>query len=154
MSLTRRAFLERLGAVGGFSAVYLGMEAMGLLNAPAAAQPFALPQGSAARFGDTAAQTRSILRKIEAQLRQHQLDLGDVVMMRVFLVAPAGQEAMDFAGMMTAYREFFGTADQPNKPARSTMEVSGLVDPGWLVEIEVTAAGRGAPGVHRAGTGR
>jgi monoamine oxidase len=46
MSLSRRAFLERLGAVGGYSAVYLGMEAMGLLNAPAAAEPFALPQGS------------------------------------------------------------------------------------------------------------
>jgi enamine deaminase RidA (YjgF/YER057c/UK114 family) len=100
------------------------------------------PAGSAARFGDTAAQTRSVLRKIQAQLRQHQLDLGDIVMMRVFLVAPQGQEAMDFAGMMSAYREFFGTADQPNKPARSTMEVAGLVDPGWLVEIEVTAAQR------------
>ncbi|HWT11543.1 MAG TPA: FAD-dependent oxidoreductase [Allosphingosinicella sp.] len=47
MGLTRRAFLERLGAVGGYSAVYLGMEAMGLLNAPpAAAEPFALPPGS------------------------------------------------------------------------------------------------------------
>lgn len=44
MSLTRRALLERLGAAGGFSAVYLGMEAMGLLNAPpAAAEPFELP---------------------------------------------------------------------------------------------------------------
>ena len=44
MALTRRAFLERLGAVGGYSAVYLGMEAMGLLTAPpAAAEPFALP---------------------------------------------------------------------------------------------------------------
>ena len=44
MALTRRAFLERLGAVGGYSAVYLGMEAMGLLNAPpASAEPFALP---------------------------------------------------------------------------------------------------------------
>jgi enamine deaminase RidA (YjgF/YER057c/UK114 family) len=42
--------------------------------------------------------------------------------------------------MMRAYRERFGTAQQPNKPARSTMQVSGLVDPGWLVEIEVTAA--------------
>ena len=43
MSLTRRALLERLGAAGGVSAVYLGMEAMGLLNAPpAAAQPFEL----------------------------------------------------------------------------------------------------------------
>ena len=100
------------------------------------------PAGSVARFGDTATQTRSVLRKIEAQLVQHGLDMGDVVMMRVFLVAPPGQERMDFAGMMTAYREFFGTAAQPNKPARSTMQVSGLVDPGWLVEIEVTAAAR------------
>jgi monoamine oxidase len=47
MSLTRRGFLERLGAVGGYSAVFLGMEAMGLLNAPpASAEPFALPRAS------------------------------------------------------------------------------------------------------------
>ena len=98
------------------------------------------PAGSVQRFGDTAAQTRSVIRKIEAQLRQHGLDLGDVVMMRVFLVAPPGSERMDFAGMMTAYREFFGTEAQPMRPARSTMQVAGLVDPGWLVEIEVTAA--------------
>lgn len=45
MGLTRRAFLERLGALGGYSAVYLGMEAMGLLNAhPASAEPFELPR--------------------------------------------------------------------------------------------------------------
>ncbi len=43
MSLTRRALLERLGAVGGFSAAYLGMEAMGLLSQPAAAAPFEPP---------------------------------------------------------------------------------------------------------------
>jgi enamine deaminase RidA (YjgF/YER057c/UK114 family) len=100
----------------------------------------AAPPGSVQRYGDTAAQTRSVLGKIRAQLAQHRLGLGDVVMMRVFLVAPPGQARMDFAGMMTAYREFFGTAEQPNRPARSTMQVAGLVDPGWLVEIEVTAA--------------
>jgi enamine deaminase RidA (YjgF/YER057c/UK114 family) len=100
----------------------------------------AAPAGSAARYGDTATQTRSILRKIRAQLEQHGLGLGDVVMMRVFLVAPPGAARMDFAGMMSAYRELFGTAEQPNRPARSTMQVAGLVDPGWLVEIEVTAA--------------
>ena len=45
MPVTRRDFLERLGAIGGFSAVYLGMEAMGLLNVPpAAAEPFQLPR--------------------------------------------------------------------------------------------------------------
>jgi enamine deaminase RidA (YjgF/YER057c/UK114 family) len=100
----------------------------------------AAPPGSVQRYGDTAAQTRSVLTKIRAQLERHHLGLGDVVMMRVFLMAPPGQARMDFAGMMTAYREFFGTADQPNRPARSTMQVAGLVDPGWLVEIEVTAA--------------
>lgn len=106
---------------------------------PSVADP-AAPQGSLQRYGDTATQTRSVLRTIEQRLRAHGCTLGDIVMMRVFLVAPPGKDAMDFAGMMTAYREFFGTAVQPNVPARSTMEVAGLVDPGWLVEIEVTAA--------------
>lgn len=98
--------------------------------------------GSVERYGDTEAQTRSVLGKIEATLKGQGLGLGDVVMMRVFLVAPPGQKAMDFAGMMRGYKMFFGTAAQPLKPARSTMQVAGLVDPGWLVEIEVTAAKR------------
>jgi enamine deaminase RidA (YjgF/YER057c/UK114 family) len=100
----------------------------------------AAPAGTVARFGDTEAQTRSVLAKIQTELKKHGLGLGDVVMMRVFLVAPPGTDQMDFAGMMRGYRAFFGTDQQPNKPARSTMEVAGLVDPGWLVEIEVTAA--------------
>lgn len=111
-------------------------------SVPDAADPSA-PPGSVQRYGDTAAQTRSVLRKIEAQLKQHGMGLGDIVMMRVFLIAPPGQSRMDFAGMMTAYREYFGTAAQPNKPARSTLQAAGLVDPGWLVEIEVTAARAG-----------
>jgi enamine deaminase RidA (YjgF/YER057c/UK114 family) len=106
---------------------------------PDVADP-AAPAGSPQRYGDTATQTRSVLRTIERRLQVHGLTLGDVVMMRVFLVAPPGQPRTDFAGMMTAYREFFGTAAQPRVPARSTMAVAGLVDPGWLVEIEVTAA--------------
>lgn len=100
----------------------------------------AAPAGSVERFGDTETQTRSVLNKLEAALAERGLSLADVVMMRVFLVAPPGQQRMDFAGMMRAYRERFGTPQQPNKTARSTMQVSGLVDPGWLVEIEVTAA--------------
>ena len=98
------------------------------------------PRGSAERFGDTEAQTRSVLGKIETTLKAQGLGMGDVVMMRVFLVAPPGAKGMDFAGMMRGYMTFFGTAAQPLKPARSTMEVAGLVDPDWLVEIEVTAA--------------
>jgi enamine deaminase RidA (YjgF/YER057c/UK114 family) len=115
--------------------VYVSGQVPDLVNAAAA-------EGSVERFGDTEAQTRSVIRKIENVLKAHGLGLGDVVMMRVFLVAPPGQARMDFAGMMRGYRAFFGTAAQPNKPARSTMQVGGLVDPGWLVEIEVTAAKR------------
>ena len=102
----------------------------------------AAPQGSVERFGDTEAQTRSVLAKIEALLKTQGLGMGDVVMMRVFLVAPPGQGRMDFAGMMRGYRAYYGTPQQPLKTARSTMQVAGLVDPGWLVEIEVTAARR------------
>lgn len=108
---------------------------------PAIADP-AAAEGTVARFGDTEAQTRSILSKIRDELAKHGLTLGDVVMMRVFLVAPPGARQMDFAGMMRGYSAFFGTAEQPMKPARSTMQVAGLVDPGWLAEIEVTAVRR------------
>ena len=100
------------------------------------------PPGSVGRFGDTEAQTRSVLAKIEGLLKTQELGMGDVVMMRVFLVAPPGQARMDFAGMMRGYRAFYGTPQQPLKTARSTMQVAGLVDPDWLVEIEVTAARR------------
>ena len=100
------------------------------------------PAGSVERFGDTETQTRSVLGKIERELKVYGMDLRDVAMMRVFLVAPPGAEAMDFRGMMKAYLERYPMS-QLQKPARSTMEVAGLVDPGWLVEIEVTAAKQG-----------
>jgi enamine deaminase RidA (YjgF/YER057c/UK114 family) len=117
----------------GSRIVYISGQVPSVANAAAA-------EGSVERFGDTEAQTRSVIAKLEGALKPHGLGLGDIVMMRVFLVAPPGQPRMDFAGMMRGYRAFFGTAEQPNKPARSTMQVGGLVDPGWLVEIEVTAA--------------
>ena len=47
MALTRRSLLTHLGAVGGASAVFLGMEALGLTFAtPAGAEDFALPEQS------------------------------------------------------------------------------------------------------------
>jgi 2-iminobutanoate/2-iminopropanoate deaminase len=47
---------------------------------------------------------------------------------------------MDFQGMNEAYRMFFGTAENPNVVARSTVQVVALANPLYLVEIEVTAA--------------
>jgi len=66
--------------------------------------------------------------------------MGDVVKMQVFLAGdPAKEGKMDFSGFMEAYSQFYGTAEQPNLPVRSTMQVAALVNPSFLVEIEVTA---------------
>ena len=40
------------------------------------------------------------------------------------------------------FGQFFGTKEQPNKPARSAVQVAALVAPGALLEIEVIAAKR------------
>lgn len=93
--------------------------------------------------GDTETQTRSVLRKLNAELARNGMGPGDVVMMRVVLVAPPGQPKMDFAGMMKAYREVYGTPAQPNRPARIASQVAGLAAPWGLVEIEVQAAKTG-----------
>jgi len=98
------------------------------------------PRNSIAAFGDTRTQTVSVLQAIEQALQRIDLALKDVVKMQVFLVPdPAKENRMDFAGFMEGYTQFFGTAQQPNLPSRSVMAVAGLVNPGWLVEIEVTA---------------
>lgn len=100
----------------------------------------AADKDSPASYGDTKTQTASTLKKIEATLKSMGLGMQDVVKMQVFLVGdPALGGKLDFAGMMESYRQFFGTKEQPNLPARSALKVAGLANPGWLVEIEVTA---------------
>ena len=99
------------------------------------------PKGSIESYGDTKTQTISALSSIKGVLAEQGLTMGDVVMMHVYLVGdPSKDGKMDFAGMMEGYTQFFGTKDQPNKPARTTVQVSSLVGPGQLVEIEVVAA--------------
>ena len=100
-------------------------------------------KGIAAVYGNTQAQAESTFTKIQNLLKDQGLGMGDVVMMRVYMAADPGMEnKLDFAGMNAAYAKFFGTAEQPNKPARSTFQVAALVAAGALVEIEVQAARR------------
>jgi enamine deaminase RidA (YjgF/YER057c/UK114 family) len=109
---------------------------------PAPLDPKA-PAGTAAYWGDTRTQSLSAFAKIKESLDQLGLGFGDVVAMTVYLVGdPAKQGRMDFEGFMAAYSQFFGTPEQPNLPARSTVQVAGLVAPGMLVDIEVQLAGR------------
>jgi enamine deaminase RidA (YjgF/YER057c/UK114 family) len=91
---------------------------------------------------DTTSQTVGILKDIEKLLESQRLTLGDVVMMRVYLGAdPAKGGKGDFDGMMAGYSQFFGTKDQPSKPARTTVEVVlPAAGSGALVEIDIIAA--------------
>lgn len=88
---------------------------------------------------DTKAQTVGAIHAIQKALAGQKLTLGDVIVMHVYLAADPTTGKMDFAGFMSGYTQFFGTKDQPNKPARSAMQVAALAAPGALVEIEVIA---------------
>ena len=98
------------------------------------------PANTPAAYGDTKAQTIAVLEVIRTQLEALGLSMADVVKMQVFLVGdPAKEGRMDFGGFMEGYSQFFGTEEQPKLPVRSTMQVAALANPGFLVEIEVTA---------------
>jgi enamine deaminase RidA (YjgF/YER057c/UK114 family) len=107
---------------------------------PAAANPNA-QRGTPEFYGDTKTQAISVFERMKADLERHGLSMGDVVKMTVFLVAdPAKGGTMDFDGFMEAYRMYWGTPEQPRLPARSTVEVAGLVGPLMFVEVEVITA--------------
>ena len=76
-------------------------------------------KGTVADYGDTKTQASSVFAKIQAALKDQGLDMKDVVKMTVFLGPDPKTGKLDFAGMQSEYLKFFGTPDQPNKPARS-----------------------------------
>lgn len=117
----------------GAATVYLSGAVPTLIND-------AVDRNTAQAYGDTKTQTESVFKAIAQTLGTLGLKMGDVVKMQVFLVGdPAKGSRMDVGGFMEGYRQFFGTEEQPNLPARSVVQVAGLVNPGFLVEIEVTA---------------
>ena len=63
-----------------------------------------------------------------------------MVYLRVYIAADKNKEGkFDYQGWFDAYAKFFGTAENPVKPARSTVGVASLVRPEWLIEIEAVA---------------
>ena len=98
-------------------------------------------KGTPAVYGNTEQQAENVFLKIQSALKEQGLGMGDVVMMRVYLAAdPAMGGKFDSGGMNAAFGKFFGTSEQPNKPARSTFGVAALVAANALLEIEVQAA--------------
>lgn len=96
-------------------------------------------KGIAAEYGDTKTQAASVFAKIQAALKEQGLEMKDVVKMTVFLGPDPKTGKLDFAGMQSEYVKYFGTKEQPNKPARSAFQVAALAAPWALLEIEVIA---------------
>jgi 2-iminobutanoate/2-iminopropanoate deaminase len=79
---------------------------------------------------DVTTQTEQVFRNIEAILAAGGTDLSHVLRCGVFLV-----DLRDFAAMNEVYARVFGD----NRPARTTVQVAALPDPGLRVEIDAIA---------------
>ena len=88
------------------------------------------PDGTSRHPGDIGAQARAVFTTIEAALAEGGFSLGDVVRIRMFVTDMSRSNEV-----MAVQAGFFASI----RPAATLVEVSALIDPTLLIEIEADA---------------
>jgi enamine deaminase RidA (YjgF/YER057c/UK114 family) len=92
--------------------------------------PHIVVSGTTAAGPDITTQTREVLYRIEIALSKAGAELGDVVRTRIYVT-----DIARWSEVATVHAEVFGQI----RPATTMVEVSALIQPGLLVEIEADA---------------
>ncbi len=86
----------------------------------------------ASSAGSIETQTREVLESIGRQLASLGSDPARILMATIYLVDMA-----DYAGMNAVWDAWVPPG---SAPSRACLQVAGLADPGWRIEIALTAA--------------
>lgn len=88
------------------------------------------PDGRSQHPGDAAAQARAAWEIVAAALAEAGFNTGDVVRTRTFVVSIS-----DAPAVLAAHAELFADV----RPAATIVQVSALIEPSLLVEVEAEA---------------
>lgn len=112
--------IERHGVTARYADAVIHADTIYLVEVPASGT------------GSIAAQTHEVLESIARQLARLGSDPSRILMATIYLV-----DIADYAGMNAVWDAWVPPG---NAPARACLQVAGLADPGWRIEIALTAA--------------